>query len=68
MTWQHGVFYYKQPPGDGTGAAAMQMRNIANKAYYAGQQPPMGILNPAAWGEFIKAWKRGDYKKKILIW
>ncbi len=51
-------------PGDGTGAAAMQMRNIANKAYYAGQQPPMGILNPAAWGEFIKAWKRGDYKKK----
>lgn len=51
-------------PGDGAGAAAMQMRNIANKAYYAGQQPPMGILNPAAWGEFIKAWKRGDYKKK----
>ncbi len=51
-------------PGDGAGAAAMQLRNIANKAYYAGQQPPMGILNPAAWGEFIKAWKRGDYKKK----
>jgi hypothetical protein len=51
-------------PGDGAGAAATQMRNIANKAYYSGQQPPMGILNPAAWNEFIKAWKRGDYKKK----
>ena len=51
-------------PADGAGATAMQFRNVANRAYYAGQQPPMGILNPASWAEFIKAWKRGDYKKK----
>ena len=51
-------------PGDGAGAASMQMRNIANKASYAGQIPPMNIFNPAAWSEFIQAWKRGDYKRK----
>ncbi|MEN9975971.1 MAG: hypothetical protein RIR36_131, partial [Bacteroidota bacterium] len=22
------------------------------------------ILNPAAWADFIKSWKRGDYKRK----
>ena len=51
-------------PGDGTSAAAMQFRNVANKAVYQGQIPPMNIFNPAAWSEFIKSWKRGDYKKK----
>ena len=51
-------------PGDGTGAAAMQFRNVANKAVYQGQIPPMNIFNPAAWSEFIKSWKRGDFKKK----
>lgn len=51
-------------PGDGGGAMSMQMRNIATKASYNGQVPPMNIFNPAAWSEFIQAWKRGDYKKK----
>lgn len=51
-------------PSDGGGAAAMQFRNIANRAVYQGQVPPMNIFNPAAWSEFIKSWKRGDYKKK----
>lgn len=51
-------------PSDGAGAAAMQFRNVANRAVYQGQIPPMNIFNPAAWGEFIKAWKRGDFKSK----
>ena len=51
-------------PSDGAGAAAMQFRNIANRAVYQGQTPPMNIFNPAAWSEFIKSWKRGDYKRK----
>jgi len=42
----------------------MQMRNITNKASYAGQAPPMNIFNPAAWAKFIEAWKRGDFKNK----
>ena len=51
-------------PADGAGATAMQFRNIANKATYAGQLAPQNLFNPAAWAEFIKAWKRGDYKRK----
>lgn len=51
-------------PGDGSEAASLQFRNIANKATYTGQIPPMNIFNPAAWSEFIQAWKRGDFKNK----
>lgn len=49
---------------DGGEAMSLQMRNIATKASYTGQIPPMNILNPAAWSEFIQAWKRGDFKNK----
>jgi hypothetical protein len=51
-------------PSDGGGATAIQFRNIANRATYAGQIPPQNIFNPAAWAEFIKSWKRGDFKRK----
>ncbi|HVG14202.1 MAG TPA: carboxypeptidase-like regulatory domain-containing protein [Chitinophagaceae bacterium] len=54
----------KTIPGDGGEATALQMRNASTRASYAGQRPPQNIFNPAAWAEFIKAWKRGDYKKK----
>jgi hypothetical protein len=45
-------------------AASLQFKNIATKASYAGQVPPMNLFNPAAWAEFIQAWKRGDFKNK----
>jgi hypothetical protein len=51
-------------PSDGREASSQYLRQNANKAYYAGQAPPMNIFNPFAWAEFIKAWKRGDYKSK----
>ena len=51
-------------PGSGNEAANIQFRNIANKATYYGQTPPQNIFNPAAWAEFIQAWKRGDFKRK----
>ena len=51
-------------PGDGAEATGIQLRNVANRAVYAGQTPPMNIFNPAAWSEFIQSWKRGDYKRK----
>ncbi len=51
-------------PADGKEAVNYQLRQQATKAYYAGQVPPMNILNPAAWADFIQAWKRGDFKKK----
>ncbi|MDB5210306.1 MAG: carboxypeptidase-like regulatory protein, partial [Sediminibacterium sp.] len=46
-------------PADGREAVNYQLRQQATKAYYSGQLPPMNILNPAAWADFIQAWKRG---------
>jgi len=54
----------KSTPGDGGEATAMQFRKIANQAVYRGQAPPQNIFNPAAWADFIQAWKRGDFKNK----
>ena len=51
-------------PADGREASSQYFRQVANKAYYQGQTAPMNIFNPFAWAEFIKAWKRGDFKKK----
>ncbi len=51
-------------PADGREATNYMFRQNANKYYYAGQTPPMNILNPFAWSEFIKSWKRGDFKAK----
>src|SRR5215831_2587532 len=51
-------------PGDASEATHLHFRNIANKATYTGQIPPMNIFNPAAWADFIQAWKRGDFKNK----
>lgn len=51
-------------PADGGEAIGRQMRNVATRATYQGQTPPMNIFNPAAWSEFIQSWKRGDFKRK----
>jgi hypothetical protein len=51
-------------PRDGREAANLNLKNVAARQYYLGQAPPQNILNPFAWSEFIKAWKRGDFKKK----
>ena len=51
-------------PNDGREATNFNLAKNAQRYYYSGQVPPMNILNPFAWGEFVKAWKRGDYKKK----
>lgn len=51
-------------PADGGEATRVQMNKIATRAVYQGQTPPMNIFNPAAWAEFIQAWKRGDFKNK----
>ena len=51
-------------PSDGREASNRFMRQSASKLYYSGQVAPMNIFNPFAWSEFIKAWKRGDFRKK----
>ena len=51
-------------PRDGRESVNMNLAKSAQKYYYTGQAPPMNIFNPFAWGEFIRSWKRGDYKRK----
>ncbi len=51
-------------PQDGREASNYFLKQNAQKYYSAGQLPPQNIFNPMAWAEFIKAWKRGDFKKK----
>ncbi len=51
-------------PRDGTESANLNLNKVAARHYYYGQAPPQNIFNPFAWNEFIKAWKRGDYRKK----
>ncbi|HEV8080159.1 MAG TPA: carboxypeptidase-like regulatory domain-containing protein [Chitinophagaceae bacterium] len=54
----------KYLPKDGREAGNYYLKQVAVKSYSAGQLPPQNIFNPFAWAEFIKAWKRGDYKRK----
>jgi hypothetical protein len=51
-------------PRDGREANNNYLKRESGKSYYSGQLAPMNILNPLAWAEFVKAWKRGDFKKK----
>ena len=51
-------------PRDGGENSGLLLQNNAQKGYYYGQAPPQNIFNPFAWAEFIKAWKRGDFKNK----
>lgn len=51
-------------PADGREASNQYLRQSAQKLYYSGQAAPQNIFNPFAWNEFIKAWKRGDFRKK----
>jgi hypothetical protein len=40
------------------------LNQYQTKLYYAGQLPPNNLLNPIAWSKFIKAWQKGEFKKK----
>ena len=51
-------------PRDGREASNNFLKQNARKYYSAGQLPPQNIFNPLAWAEFIKSWKRGDFKRK----
>lgn len=57
-------FLMNTMPKDGREAGNLYLKQYANKLTYAGQLPPQNIFNPAAWMEFIQAWKRGDFKRK----
>lgn len=54
---------YAIPP-DGTESYNYLVKQQFEDYRTAGQFKPQQIFNPAAWAEFIKAWKRGDFKRK----
>lgn len=56
--------YLAKLPQDGREITNRQLNSVFQKARYQGQVPPMNIFSPAAWAEFINAWKRGDFKRK----
>jgi len=47
---------------DGFSNYKTNMTDFHNELFYAGQAPPINLLNPVAWSEFIKAWRDGKYK------
>lgn len=51
-------------PLSGREATNYYFKQNQRKYYSAGQLPPQNIFNPLAWAEFIKSWKRGDFKSK----
>ena len=51
-------------PMNGREATNNYFKENRRKYYSAGQLAPQNIFNPLAWAEFIKAWKRGDFKSK----
>ena len=54
-------------PMDGSMNFKWQNQQLNNQLYYAGQMRTnnlANLLNPIAWAAFIKAWKRGDFKRK----
>jgi len=54
----------KETPYDGREAINLELNKIADNAVYTGQVKPMRIFDIMAWRKFIKAWKRGDFKRK----
>ena len=51
-------------PTDGSENSSIYMREQQAAYYYEGQMRPQNVFNAFAWAEFIKAVKRGDFKKK----
>jgi hypothetical protein len=49
---------------DGLANSSWTFNQVANRAYYAGQQQPMPLMDVFAWSQFINSLGKGLYKKK----
>lgn len=47
---------------DGAENGKYVLKQEAGKYYYSGQIPPINLLNPFAWAQFVKSWKEGKLK------
>lgn len=51
-------------PADGGEAYSLSTKQQIEEFKYSGQYKPQNIFNIASWAQFVKAWKRGDFKRK----
>lgn len=51
-------------PVDGGEAYSLEVQQQFQEFKYSGQYKPQNIFNIASWAQFVKAWKRGDFKNK----
>lgn len=51
-------------PVDGGEAYSLEVQQQFQEFKYSGQYKPQNIFNIASWAQFVKAWKRGDFKRK----
>lgn len=51
-------------PADGAEAYSLTTLRQIEEFKYSGQYKPQNIFNIASWAQFVKAWKRGDFKRK----
>lgn len=51
-------------PPDAYQSFKYQMALDQTRLYYSGGTPPINLLNPVAWAQFLQAWQKGDFKKK----
>ena len=49
---------------DGQATSSAALAQQAQVTSYAGQAPPVNLLNPGAWAKFIQAIKSGDLKRQ----
>ena len=50
--------------GDGRNSFQLEQARSFEEFKYSGQYKPQKIFDVVAWSQFIKAWKRGDFKRK----
>ncbi len=49
---------------DGQSTSSEVLAAQAQQAGYAGQAPPVNLLNPVAWAQFLQALKSGDLRRR----
>lgn len=54
----------KRMPTEGSLNYKWQMQQYQSRLYYNGQAPPINLLNPVAWAEFVNAWRNGDFERE----
>jgi hypothetical protein len=60
----HLSFIASNLPMDGSMNFKNYMEENSTRLYYAGQLPPISVLDPIKWAKFIQMWQNGAFKKK----